>query len=118
MTPAFDRSGGREEAVLPNEEAIGNATTTRHYAETTATTLKRKFDALTDPAARDVVGGIRRKLDDTRRGSELRIGTRQARVCWRLPLDSALSVQRACCVRRISQARASRLRRAFVTRAT
>jgi hypothetical protein len=27
MTPAFDRSGGREEAVLPNEEAIGNGAT-------------------------------------------------------------------------------------------
>ena len=39
-------------------------TTTRHYAETTAATLKRKFDALTDPAAHELVTGIRRKLGD------------------------------------------------------
>lgn len=39
-------------------------TTTRHYAETTAATLKRKFDALSDPAAHDLVTGIRRKLGD------------------------------------------------------
>jgi integrase/recombinase XerD len=39
-------------------------TTTRHYAETTAATLKRKFDTLTDPAAHEVVIGIRRKQGD------------------------------------------------------
>jgi len=39
-------------------------TTTRHYAETTAATLKRKFDALTDPAAHELVTGIRRKHGD------------------------------------------------------
>src|SRR5208283_4975337 len=39
-------------------------TTTRHYAETTAATLQRKFDALTDPGAHDLVVGIRRKRGD------------------------------------------------------
>ncbi len=39
-------------------------TTTRHYAETTAATLQRKFDALTDPGGRELVVGIRRKRGD------------------------------------------------------
>ncbi len=39
-------------------------TTTRHYAETTAATLQRKFDALTDPGAHDLVVGIRREHGD------------------------------------------------------
>jgi integrase/recombinase XerD len=39
-------------------------TTTRHYAETMSATLKRKFDALTDPSAHELVTGIRRKLGD------------------------------------------------------
>lgn len=39
-------------------------TTTRHYAETTAATLRRRFDALTDPAAHDLVAGIRRQRGD------------------------------------------------------
>jgi hypothetical protein len=34
-------------------------TTTRLYAETTATTLRRRFDQLTDPAAHALVAGIR-----------------------------------------------------------
>ena len=39
-------------------------TTTRHYAETTAATLKRRFDALTDPSAHEFVVGIRRQRGD------------------------------------------------------
>ncbi len=38
--------------------------TTRLYAETTAATLQRRFDALTDPAAHDLVAGIRRQRGD------------------------------------------------------
>lgn len=33
-------------------------TTTRHYAETTAATLRRKFDQVTAPAARSLLSGI------------------------------------------------------------
>lgn len=36
-------------------------TTTRLYAETTAATLQRRFDALTDPAAHALVAGIRQR---------------------------------------------------------
>jgi integrase/recombinase XerD len=39
-------------------------TTTRHYAETTAATLQRRFDALTDPAAHDLVAHIRQQHGD------------------------------------------------------
>ena len=39
-------------------------TTTRLYAETTAATLQRKFDALTDPAAHTLVAGIRQRQGD------------------------------------------------------
>lgn len=39
-------------------------TTTRLYAETTAATLQRRFDALTDPAAHELVAGIRRQRGD------------------------------------------------------
>ena len=39
-------------------------TTTRHYAETTAATLQRRFDALTDPGAHELVAGIRRQRGD------------------------------------------------------
>lgn len=39
-------------------------TTTRHYAETTAATLKRRFDALTDPGAHEFVVDIRRQHGD------------------------------------------------------
>ena len=39
-------------------------TTTRHYAETTAATLQRRFDALTDPAAHNLVTGIRQRRGD------------------------------------------------------
>jgi integrase/recombinase XerD len=39
-------------------------TTTRHYAETTAATLQRRFDALADAAAHELVAGIRRKRGD------------------------------------------------------
>lgn len=38
--------------------------TTRHYAETTAATLQRRFDGLTDPAAHALVTGIRRQRGD------------------------------------------------------
>lgn len=38
--------------------------TTRLYAETTAATLQRRFDALTDPAAHELVAGIRRQRGD------------------------------------------------------
>jgi integrase/recombinase XerD len=38
--------------------------TRSHYAETTAATLQRKFDALTDPAAHELVAGTRRRLGD------------------------------------------------------
>jgi integrase/recombinase XerD len=38
--------------------------TTRHYAETTAATLKRRFDALTDSGAHDLVAAIRRQRGD------------------------------------------------------
>ena len=36
-------------------------TTTRLYAETTAATLKRRFDQLTDPAAHTLVASIRQQ---------------------------------------------------------
>lgn len=39
-------------------------TTTRLYGETTAATLQRRFDALTDPAAHELVAGIRRQRGD------------------------------------------------------
>ena len=38
--------------------------TTRLYAETTAATLQRRFDQLTDPAAHALVAGIRRQHGD------------------------------------------------------
>jgi integrase/recombinase XerD len=38
--------------------------TTRLYAETTAATLQRRFDALTDPTAHELVAGIRRQRED------------------------------------------------------
>src|SRR3954454_9341233 len=38
--------------------------TTRHYAETTAATLQRKFDQITDAAAHALVAGIRRQRGD------------------------------------------------------
>jgi integrase/recombinase XerD len=38
--------------------------TTRLYAETTAATLQRRFDQLTDPAAHALVAGIRQKQGD------------------------------------------------------
>ena len=38
--------------------------TTRHYAETTAATLQRRFDALTDPAAHTLVASIRQQSGD------------------------------------------------------
>ena len=39
-------------------------TTTRHYAETTAATLQRRFDQLTDPAAHTLVASIRQHRGD------------------------------------------------------
>ena len=41
-----------------------NITTTRLYAETTAATLQRRFDQLTDPAAHTVIAGIRQQRRD------------------------------------------------------
>jgi len=38
--------------------------TTRHYAETTAATLQRRLDQLTDPAAHALVVGIQRQRGD------------------------------------------------------
>ena len=45
---------------------LGHASivTTRHYAETTAAALQRRFDQLTDPAAHTLVAGIRRRRGD------------------------------------------------------
>jgi integrase/recombinase XerD len=39
-------------------------TTARHDAETTAVTLQRQFDALTEPGGHELVVGIRRKRGD------------------------------------------------------
>ena len=39
-------------------------TTTRHYAETTAATLQRRFDQLTDPTAHTLIAGIRQQRGD------------------------------------------------------
>ncbi len=39
-------------------------TTTRHYAETTAATLQRSFDQITDPAAHALIAGIRQQRGD------------------------------------------------------
>ncbi|WP_292193022.1 hypothetical protein [Mesorhizobium sp.] len=36
-----------------------NIETTRQYAETTAPTLRRKFNQVTDPTARALLSGIR-----------------------------------------------------------
>jgi len=41
-----------------------NITTTRHYAETTAATLQRRFDRLTDPAAHTLVTNIQQQRGD------------------------------------------------------
>ena len=41
-----------------------NITTTRHYAETTAATLRRKFDRITAPAARSLLSGIQHDRGD------------------------------------------------------
>ncbi len=41
-----------------------NIETTRHYVETTAATLRRKFDQVTDPAARALLSGIRHNRGD------------------------------------------------------
>jgi integrase/recombinase XerD len=41
-----------------------NITTTRLYAETTAATLQRRFDGLTDPGAHAFVSGIRQGRGD------------------------------------------------------
>lgn len=41
-----------------------NIVTTRLYAETTAATLRRKFDQVTDPAARALIAGIRHERGD------------------------------------------------------
>jgi integrase/recombinase XerD len=38
--------------------------TTRHYAETAAATLRRRFDQLTDPTAHALVAGIQRQRGD------------------------------------------------------
>jgi integrase/recombinase XerD len=38
--------------------------TTRHYAETTAAMLQRRFDQLTDPAAYTLVTSIRQQRGD------------------------------------------------------
>ena len=38
--------------------------TTRHYAETAAATLRRRFDALTDPTAHALVAGIQHQHGD------------------------------------------------------
>jgi integrase/recombinase XerD len=37
---------------------------TRHYAETTAATLQRRFDQLTDPAVQALINGIRQQRGD------------------------------------------------------
>lgn len=44
---------------------LGNEsiTTTRLYAETTAATLQRSFDRITDPAAHALVASIRQQRD-------------------------------------------------------
>ena len=39
-------------------------TTTRIYAETTAVTLQRSFDRITDPAAHALIAGIRQQRGD------------------------------------------------------
>ncbi|MGD0103139.1 MAG: tyrosine-type recombinase/integrase [Rhodopila sp.] len=41
-----------------------NIATTRLYAETTAATLQRRFDQLTDPAAHALISGIRQRRGD------------------------------------------------------
>ncbi|TIM99977.1 MAG: hypothetical protein E5Y38_14760 [Mesorhizobium sp.] len=41
-----------------------NIETTRHYAETTAATPRRKFDQVTDPAAQALLSGIRHTRGD------------------------------------------------------
>ncbi len=38
--------------------------TTRHYADTTAATLRRKFDRVTDPTARALLARIRHDRGD------------------------------------------------------
>ena len=55
--------------------------TTRHYAETTAATLQRRFDQLTDPAAHALVAGIRHQRgDDAALAAELLARCRAERV--------------------------------------
>ncbi len=41
-----------------------NITTTLLYAETTAATLQRSFDRITDPAAHALIAGIRQQRGD------------------------------------------------------
>ncbi|OMP70984.1 hypothetical protein BV900_17090 [Agrobacterium tumefaciens] len=54
-------SGRSEECFQAEAESI---TTTRHYAETTAATLRRKFDQVTAPAARFLLSGIQHSRGD------------------------------------------------------
>jgi integrase/recombinase XerD len=49
---------------LGHELGHESIATTRLYAETTAATLQRRFDQLTDPAAHALVSGIRQKQGD------------------------------------------------------
>ena len=41
-----------------------NIATTRLYAETTAATVQRRFDHLTDPTAHSLISGIRQRQRD------------------------------------------------------
>ncbi|MGH7107519.1 MAG: tyrosine-type recombinase/integrase [Acetobacteraceae bacterium] len=63
---------------------LGHASivTTRHYAETTAAMLQRRFDQLTDPAAHALVAGIRQQRGDETAllAAELLAGRRAERV--------------------------------------
>jgi predicted dehydrogenase len=57
---AIDALCWHEEGFLGHDSIA----TTRLYAETTAATLQRRFDRLTDPAAHALVSGIRQQRGD------------------------------------------------------
>ncbi len=60
------RGSSRSAWTSPTQRLLGHAdiTTTRRYAETTAAVLKARFDRVTAPAARDLVGQVRDRRGD------------------------------------------------------
>lgn len=73
---------GMEITDLQHFLGHANIVTTRHYAETTAVVLQRRFDQITDPAAHTLVAGIRQQRGEEAAllAAELLMRRRAARV--------------------------------------